>query len=209
MIRRRFIPLFAALAMHASAWAADVRVEVRSPGGAPIANAVVTISGPATTTALPADGWVMEQKGLAFHPFVLVVPPGATVSFPNHDQTRHHVYSFSPAGPFELKLYGSGETRTVRFPKAGTIAIGCNIHDQMTAFIRVTDAPWAAVTDASGVATFHDVEAGDRSINVWHPYQKGAPDATLGRESMIPAAGSVTQTFLLSIRKPLDLHSAY
>lgn len=208
MAWRSFSAALICLAMHASAWAADVRVEVKSPGGEPIANAVVTLSGPGTST-LKSDGWVMQQKDLAFSPLVIVVPRGASVSFPNLDQTRHHVYSFSPAGPFELKLYGSGEARSVRFTKAGTIAVGCNIHDQMTAFIRVTDAPWAAVTDKTGVVEFKNVDVGERVIEVWHPQQKGSVDAVLSSKLAVPASGKVVQAIALTVRKPLDFHSAY
>ena len=197
------------LAMHASAWAVDVRVEVKAPNGEPIANAVVTISGPAVASSLRSDGLVMQQKDLAFSPFVLVVPRGASVSFPNFDQTRHHVYSFSPAGPFELKLYGAGETRSVRFTKTGTIAVGCNIHDQMTAFIRVTDAPWAAVTDKMGVVELRNVDAGDRLIEVWHPQQKGSPDATLTSTLAVPASGRVSKVVQRTVRNQLDFHPAY
>ncbi len=197
------------LAMHASAWAVDVRVEVKAPNGEPIANAVVTISGPAVASSLRSDGLVMQQKDLAFSPFVLVVPRGASVSFPNFDQTRHHVYSFSPAGPFELKLYVAGETRSVRFTKTGTIAVGCNIHDQMTAFIRVTDAPWAAVTDKMGVVELRNVDAGDRLIEVWHPQQKGSPDATLTSTLAVPASGRVSKVVQLTVRNQLDFHPAY
>ncbi len=74
---------------------------------------------------------------------------GATVSFPNLDPFRHHVYSFSPAKRFELKLYAKDQTRSVTFDKAGIVAIGCNIHDSMSAFIFVTDTVWTARTDAT------------------------------------------------------------
>mgnify|MGYP000547131049 CR=1 FL=1 len=50
-----------------------------------------------------------------------MVTPGTEVRFPNHDTVRHHVYSFSQAKPFELKLYGRDETRVVTFDKAGIV----------------------------------------------------------------------------------------
>jgi hypothetical protein len=152
---------------------------------------------------------VIEQKDLAVHPFVLVIPRGASVSFPNLDQTRHHVYSFSPAGPFELKLYGFGETRSVRFDNLGVIALGCNIHDQMSAFIRVTDSPWAAVTNSAGLAVIDDVEPGERTIEIWHPYLKNGQGAALKRQVSIPADAGSRQVFEVAIRKPLDMHAAY
>ena len=78
---------------------------------------------------------------MQFHPFVLIVPVGAKVSFPNLDPTRHHVYSFSPAKQFELKLFARDQSRSVVFDKPGVVALGCNIHDAMTAFIVVDGQP--------------------------------------------------------------------
>mgnify|MGYP001117492615 CR=1 FL=1 len=90
-----------------------------------------------------------EQR-YAEKPYVLLVPKGATVAFPNLDRVRHHVYSFSKAKRFELKLYGQEENRTVTFDQAGTVAVGCNIHDQMSAFVKVVGTPYAERTDANG-----------------------------------------------------------
>ena len=94
--------------------------------------------------------FVVSQKNLQFHPFLTIVPVGADVSFPNLDPTKHHVYSFSPAKRFELKLFAKDQSRTVHFDKPGVVALGCNIHDQMSAFIVVTDSAWTARTNAQG-----------------------------------------------------------
>lgn len=209
MFIKALLAAFAGLCACAPALADTVRIEVRTAKGEPLPDAVVTVSGPVSSAPLSTRKLVIEQKDLQFRPFVLVVPRGASVAFPNFDQTRHHVYSFSPAGPFELKLYGAGETRSVRFDKVGTIAVGCNIHDQMSAFIRVTDAPWSAVTDASGVATIPDVQPGTHVVEVWHPHQKGSPESTLRRTVSVAASGETVQSFELAIRKPLGLHSSY
>ncbi len=197
------------LCASGTAFAATVQVEVRTPNGEPLANAVVTVSGPSSSPIATPGKLAIEQKNLQFHPYVLVVPRGASVAFPNLDQTRHHVYSFSPTGPFELKLFASGETRSVKFDKVGTIAVGCNIHDQMSAFIRVTDAPWMAITDANGVAAIPDVEAGSRVIEVWHPLQSGSQDASLKRNVTVTANAGILQSFELAVRKPLKIHSHY
>ncbi len=116
----------------------------------------------------------MVQQDLQFHPFVLIVPAGAVVAFPNRDDVRHHVYSFSPAHPFELKLYGRDETRTVRFDHPGAIALGCNIHDNMIAFIKVVDTPYAAKSGADGVASLRGAPPGQAVLHVWHPYLRAA-----------------------------------
>ena len=107
---------------------------------------------------------------MQFHPFLTIVPVGADVSFPNLDPTKHHVYSFSPAKRFELKLFAKDQSRTVHFDKAGVVALGCNIHDQMSAFIVVTDSAWTARTNAQGMAVFADAPNAPARVTVWHPY---------------------------------------
>lgn len=110
----------------------------------------------------------MKQQHLTFSPHVLIVPVGADVKFPNFDRVRHHVYSFSKGNRFELKLYGRDETRSVKLDKVGIAAIGCNIHDTMVAYIRVVDTPYAAKTNADGLAEI-DVPASVTDATIWHP----------------------------------------
>ncbi len=131
---------------------------------------------------------------MQFRPFVLIAPVDAEVAFPNRDPFQHHVYSFSPAKTFELKLYGHDETRRVRFDHAGVVSLGCNIHDDMSGFIRVVDTPYAAKTDVRGVALIHGLPAGPAQLAVWHPYLRGGRD--LVREITTPAAGA---TFTITV----------
>ncbi len=156
-----------------SAWAADLAVTVTTPDGKPLANAVVTLPAPAGAPK-PAFSWKLEvaQKDKTFAPYVLIAPVGAEVVFPNLDRFRHHVYSFSKGNKFELELYGKEEKRSVRMKVAGTAALGCNIHDEMVAFIRVVDTPWAAKTDETGKVILKDIPGGATQLIVWHPEAK-------------------------------------
>jgi hypothetical protein len=115
----------------------------------------------------------MAQQDIQFQPYVLIVPVGGTVAFPNLDRVRHQVYSFSRGARFELELYGRDETRSHTFTTAGVAAIGCNIHDGMLAYIRIVDTPWAMKTDASGDAVVRGVPAGGATLRVWHPRLAG------------------------------------
>ena len=117
----------------------------------------------------------MAQENLQFNPFVLVVPEGADVTFPNRDRVRHHVYSFARGNRFELELYGREEERSVRFERTGIVPLGCNIHDDMLAFIRVVDTPYAVRTDADGLAVLEGLPDGATELTVWHPFGD-APD---------------------------------
>lgn len=171
----RFLPawVFTALFAATPALAGDVTVDVRDQTGRPVRDAVVMIrpqGGVAPGTPMKVT-WpmVMAQQNTQFAPYVLVVPVGSTVSFPNKDKVRHHVYSFSAAKKFELKLYGRDETRSVTFDRTGAVSLGCNIHDGMIAFIFVSDTPFAAKAGADGVATVQDAPAGAATLLVWHP----------------------------------------
>src|SRR5471030_1705563 len=133
---RGSICLLAAAEFATAAHATDLSVSVRTGAGQAVANAVVTLYSSSSGEGGRFDWpYRMAQQNLQFDPFVLIVPVGAVVSFPNRDSVRHQVYSFSPPHPFELRLYGKDETRTVRFDKPGVVALGCNIHDNMVAFI--------------------------------------------------------------------------
>jgi plastocyanin len=179
--------------------AAPLTVRVLDARGHPVADAVVTLRPDGGThPAHVAGPYVMAQQNMQFHPFVLVVPVGATVSFPNRDSTKHDVYSFSPAKPFELKLFAKDQTRSVHFDKAGIVALGCNIHDQMTAFIVVTDSEWTAKTDGRGIVTFADAPGQPARLTVWHPYLR-APGNSVAKP--IPA-GDRGESFTVALRPP-------
>lgn len=198
---RRWLISLLTLMLPGVAAAADLVVSVRTAAGAPVSDAVVSL--PEVRGPLHAAGpYRMAQHDLQFDPFVLVAPVGAEVAFPNLDRVRHHVYSFSPAHPFELKLYGRDESRSVRFDKPGVIALGCNIHDSMVAFIVVVDTPFAAKTDAAGVAVIHDAPTGVQAIRVWHPYLR-AP----GNALAIRGAGRVAVT--ADVRAPPARRNLY
>lgn len=111
----------------------------------------------------------MVQEDLLFVPFVLPVRKGASVNFPNKDKVRHHVYSFSKPKRFELKLYGGDDTRSVVFGETGIVALGCNIHDDMLAYVVVTDAAYYGVSNENGRITLSNVEPGSYRAQFWHP----------------------------------------
>jgi plastocyanin len=185
-------------ALPGAAHASDVTVVVKDDRGRPVKDAVVILNGPARNPPAPGH-FVITQKDMTFLPFVLVVPVGSTVDFGNLDPFRHHVYSFSPAKKFELKLFGQGQTRPVKFDKVGVVAIGCNIHDTMQAFVQVVDTPFAVKTGANGRVLLKGMPDGAQSIRVWHP-QLRAP----ANQVIIPvnAKGAVTLPVTVKLRAP-------
>lgn len=205
----RALAALALFVMVQPAFAGEMRVTVRDAGGRPVPNAVVTLhfeDHPAGPISFP---WAMRisQRNMQFDPFVLIAPSGATVTFPNFDSQRHHVYSFSEAGPFELRLFGRDETRSVRFRNVGVIAVGCNIHDSMSAFVYVVDTPFAMKTGADGVAVLSNAPSGAATLRAWHPYMR-AQNNTIERAVTV-AQGNNLQAFEVRLRAPPDHGHAY
>ncbi len=160
--------LLAGAAAHAIG--ATVQVAVQDGSGKPLAGAIVFLeSAEARKLVRPAQGVEMVQQKRQFVPDVMVIPVGTEVRFPNHDTVRHHVYSFSPAKKFELKLYAGTPANPVLFDQPGVVVLGCNIHDQMVAWMLVVDTPFYAQTSAAApVARLDKVPPGAYRLRVWH-----------------------------------------
>lgn len=207
MAMKKLASLFLALvapALSGTAAARDVTVLVTDAAGHPVEDAVAILDAPGR--APPPGRFRIDQKNTMFMPFVLVVPVGSTIEFTNRDPFRHHVYSFSPAKTFELKLFGQGETRAVTFDKAGVVALGCNIHDTMQAFVQVVDTPFAVKTGNDGRAVLHGAPDGVVRLHVWHPHLR-APGNQL--TLAVPAGGATTIPVSVKLRHPAPMNHDY
>ena len=110
----------------------------------------------------------IDQRNKMFTPGVMAIRTNTLVKFPNSDDIRHHVYSFSPAKKFELRLYHGMTAEPVLFDKPGTVVLGCNIHDSMVAYIFVVDTEHYAVSDAQGNLRIQ-APAGKYQLQIFHP----------------------------------------
>jgi plastocyanin len=160
----------------AAANAADLTVDIRGPGGAPVADAVVYAEpvfaeGKSPVVPAPAVNLraTIDQVNKEFVPRVSVVRAGTQVFFPNSDNIRHSIYSFSPAKTFTTKLYSGREAAPVSFDKTGMVVLGCNIHDKMVAWVVIVDTPWFAKSGADGMATLRALPPGDYRLTAAAP----------------------------------------
>lgn len=168
-----FAALFVlAMALGSTNLTADsaVRFQFNDRNGAPVPDVVILSSPPSETgAALPQEA-VIDQKNKTFIPHVLAIAPGTRVRFPNSDDTRHHVYSFSGAKTFELKLYRANEAPPVTFEKNGLVTLGCNIHDSMKAYVLVTRDEVHGISDANGQIELPRTELPETAHpRAWHP----------------------------------------
>jgi len=167
----------ACLAAPSGTRAATVTVVVQDAAGRPAEGAVVFLeSVDAKAAVRPARDVSIAQVQRQFDPLVTVVTVGTAVSFPNRDTVRHHVYSFSPIKPFELKLYSGTPASPVVFDRPGIAVLGCNIHDTMAAWVVVVETPYHGRSLAGGTATLSGVPDGSYRLRAWHPGMPvGAP----------------------------------
>ena len=184
----------------ASTAPASLRVQVIDADGMPVRDAVVELRperAPAGPIRFP---WKMgmAQKGREFVPGTLVIARGSTVAFPNLDSVRHSIYSFSKPARFEIELHGRDQTRTHTFPVTGSVKLGCNIHDEMRGYIRVTDTPFAAKTDHNGYVTLQGMASGDAGLTVWHPQLRSPSNES--RSALVVRGGAQSHTVRVNLR---------
>jgi plastocyanin len=176
--------------------AGSLEVVVKDDKGGPGSDAVAYAVSAAS--AAPKKHAVVDQRDKQFIPYVTAVQVGTAVSFPNSDNIRHHVYSFSPAKKFELPLYSGVPAEPVVFDKVGFVTLGCNIHDWMIAYVAVLPTPYFQVTRQDGRAMLKDLPAGQYTVQVWHPALKGQPEAFAERVDV--GGGTKTLMFTLPLK---------
>lgn len=154
--------------------AATLAVEVRDVRGAAVSDAVVYAVPRAKRPPPSSRRAVLDQKNRMFVPHILPIQTGTAVTFPNSDNVRHQVYSFSPAKRFQLPLYAGTPQGPVVFDKPGVVTLGCNIHDQMSAYIVVVDTPYFALT-AGGRAELPGLPEGAYDVRVWYAGMRNEP----------------------------------
>jgi len=176
--------------------AGSLEVIVKADKGGPGSDAVVYAVGAAS--AAPKKHAVVDQRDKQFVPYVTAIQVGTAVSFPNSDNIRHHVYSFSPAKKFELPLYSGVPAQPVVFDKVGFVTLGCNIHDWMIAYVAVLPTPYFQVTRQDGRALLKDLPPGQYTVQVWHPGLKGQPEAFAQRVDV--GGGTKSLQFTLPLK---------
>jgi len=187
----------------------QLNIKVESKSNKPLANIVVFVE--------PEDKSLVEKHHSAkqlkasvdqlnrqFVPHISVVQRSTNVDFPNSDNIKHHVYSFSPAKSFEIKLYDDQKASPILFDKTGEVTLGCNIHDWMLGYVYVVDTPWFGKTDEQGKLSL-DLPTGKYKLKIWHPLLQGS-DANYAQRVDIPA----NSTHVVSLKDEMSpAHSAY
>jgi plastocyanin len=140
--------------------------QVELAGRGPVRDAVIYFSG--EQKAEPLKKAVIDQRDKTFIPHVSVVTTGTKVDFPNNDRIFHNVFAAYDAKQFDLGMYARGKTLHQTFNKPGLVALLCNVHTEMSAYIMVVDTPYYAVTDKQGRFHINDIPVGTYTVHGWH-----------------------------------------
>jgi plastocyanin len=169
-----------------TAAAAALHASVKDQHGKPVADTVVSamLLDPKNALRAKPPAVVIDQVDKQFVAYVTPVYVGSSVKFPNSDNVRHQVYSFSAAKRFVLPLYAGTDAPPVLFDKPGVVVLGCNIHDWMIGYIYVSETPYFAKAGSAGTASLEDMPSGDYLVKIWHPRMDGTEEATSRRVTL-------------------------
>lgn len=153
---------------------ASVTLLITDQHSQPLENALIEIELKQKNARKQADKnlYVMDQINKTFKPHILAIPQHALVNFPNSDDIRHHVYSFSKVKPFELKLYAGKPKSPISFDQLGVAVLGCNIHDSMVGYIYIHDNNLTYQSDSRGIINLDIPTDSIANVWAWHPRNK-------------------------------------
>jgi plastocyanin len=177
LLKCKITAILVLVCFYQLAQAVPIVIQVTDINEQPLNQAVVEVIRQNPTTrsmAVSSEPVVMDQMNKRFVPDLILIQQGQSVVFPNSDNIRHHVYSFSKAKRFELKLYAGQPQNPIEFEKNGVVIVGCNIHDSMVGSIYVAKDS-AMITNEKGKVTL-DFEPIIDKISIWYPLQKNNPE---------------------------------
>ena len=170
---------------------------VIDPATRGVANAVVWIKGVQGGPSLPKA--VIDQKGCAFSPHVVLVAAGQDLTVLNcndKEPISHNFQIWSDHVPANVK-----NTTIPKFRKDITVPGGkgfetpefikvtCEVHPWMSAWVAVMENGWAARTDATGGFSIPDLPPGEYTLALWH--ETLAPGTISERITVDAGAASV------------------
>lgn len=161
--------LLAGVTTSMASMAANFSLVATDTSGKPVTGVVAALVPDPKPNFTDKAKAIMDQRHQQFTPGVLAVRTNTLVHFPNSDDVRHQVYSFSPAKRFELRLYHGRTAEPVLFDQPGQVILGCNIHDSMVGYIYVVDSEYFAVDNDQGQLAIANVPAGNYTLEIYQP----------------------------------------
>lgn len=157
--------------------------------GGRVENAVVTVQG---APSRPAPGKVvLDQQRCRFVPHVQAAALGSTLEIVNGDPVLHNVHGYrGRVTAFDVAMPSRDQRVSRKLDRPGVVALRCDVHAWMTAYVVVAEGPFA-VTGADGGFAIRDLPAGRYAVTAWH---ERLGERTV--EVVVPAEGAAAADFL-------------
>jgi plastocyanin len=120
--------------------------------------------------AAPTGAVKLEQKGCMYEPHVLGVMTNQDIEIVNADPTNHNIHPMPKDNrEWNESQPPGGENKKKSFARQEVmIAVKCNVHPWMRAYIGVVNNPFFAVTGDDGTYTIKGLPPGTYTLEAWH-----------------------------------------
>ena len=123
---------------------------------------------------------MIDQAGCRHVPHVQGIMVGQELLIHNSGTTGHNVKMTSRLnGTFNLNMpeFSSPQTKVFKKDEIGTMALKCDVHPWMSAYVHVLSHPSRAVTQEDATFQLKWQPPGEYELSVWHEFSKFTPDA--------------------------------
>jgi plastocyanin len=117
----------------------------------------------------PRQNVVIDNRNCRFEPHVALATAGSMIEVKNSDDVYHTTHLYGPGGfQYNPGLRAKGESEQTELARPGMYIVKCDRHGWMSAFLRVDDHPFHAITDAQGRFEITGIPAGTHQVEVFH-----------------------------------------
>jgi hypothetical protein len=125
---------------------------------------------PEGTYAPPKEPALLNQEGCTYHPHVLGVMAGQSVTVRNSDDTLHNIHPRPKKNTeWNFSQAKKGQENSKAFEEQEfMVEVTCDVHGWMKAWVGVSKHPFFGVSNEKGEVEIKNVPAGEYDLVAWH-----------------------------------------
>jgi plastocyanin len=131
-------------------------------------NVFVYLEGAPASSGAGLAPVTLDQKNCQYVPHALALQVDQPLIIRSSDATIHNVHVFSDTKPMNRAMAHAGDQFTTRFKEPQFVAVKCDVHPWMNAWIGVFDSRFFALTDNEGAFEIRNVPPGTYTLVAHH-----------------------------------------